>query len=143
MQRALTREPQVAITRHLVPQLAPGGLLVPERITVEACLADPANEHVLDAAHPLARHRIPLGTLLTLARDAIGPTDPVVVELPGTAEGFRLQLSTRIQVYSDLVLGDYDSGVTLPVPVPIPAGARRIEFEYHIGTEPGWRHRAI
>jgi hypothetical protein len=34
MQRALENEPQVAVSRSLAAQLAPGGILVPERISV-------------------------------------------------------------------------------------------------------------
>lgn len=40
MQRALRDEPFVAILRNLRPQLAAGGLVVPERVTIELALLD-------------------------------------------------------------------------------------------------------
>jgi hypothetical protein len=143
MQRALTKEPQVAITRRLAPQLVPGGILVPERITVDACLADLSKEFALDASRPLLRDRIPLARLLMLSKESHDPSPPVVVEIPDDARRYDLQLLTTIQVYGDMVLGDYDSGITFPLVIPGAAAARSIEFRYQDGANPGWHHRAL
>ncbi len=45
MQGALAREPQVALTLRFLPWLLPGGLLVPARITVDACLTSQTHEN--------------------------------------------------------------------------------------------------
>jgi len=47
------------------------------------------------------------------------------------------------QVYPGLVLGDYDSGITLPVPIDRAPGAKQIEFRYESDPEPRWRHRVV
>ncbi len=143
MQRALTVEPQVAIIRRLATQLVPGGILVPARITVDACLADVSKEFTLDTDRPVARHRIPLGRLLELSRETHGPYLPVTVRIPDAAAGLVLHLLTTVQVYGDLVLRDYDSGITYPLMLPRSPTAPAVEISYREGESPGWRLREV
>lgn len=138
MQGALDREPQVAIALHLAPQLAPGGLLVPETITVSACLTRGELEHFgtlvrrrpdgypVDNRH-LFRDRIHLGTLLTLdksnarrwapllhrANAALPPVTLTVPQRPAGVEQFMLL--TDVIVFGQHRLSDYDSEVCHPV----------------------------
>ena len=44
MQRTLAEEPFVAILRNLRPQLAPGGILVPERVSIALASIDAQDE---------------------------------------------------------------------------------------------------
>jgi len=70
MQRALEKEPQVAILMNTAPQLAAGGLMVPEMIAVEAVLTNLSRE--LGGNGVVAEPwngRIPLGRILEVDRE--------------------------------------------------------------------------
>jgi hypothetical protein len=150
LERALEREPQVAIMANLAPQLAPGGLIVPERIAVEACLAD-ASREVLPVDDPgPARLRVPLGTVFALTAEsaralAVGPGVPEVVLPVGTVaeDGpADLLLRTIVTAFGDTVLEEYESGITYPAFVA-QAGRMRtgtvLRFRYDAGPDPRFR----
>ncbi|MDJ0972857.1 MAG: hypothetical protein QNJ98_00180 [Planctomycetota bacterium] len=134
MQRALTNEPQVAVTRNLLRQLSDDTVLVPARITLRACLANPSAE--VDPADP-RRDRVELGTLFELsaatarAADAFKPTTVTLPRAP--AAGEHLVIATAVEVHGNHALGDYDSGITFPHIVtdtpPLEAGIR-LAFTY-------------
>jgi hypothetical protein len=77
MQRALEKEPQVAILMNTAPQLTAGGLMVPEMISVDAVLTDLSQElggngFVAEpSAHALKpwSGRIPLGRIVEVDRE--------------------------------------------------------------------------
>ena len=155
MQRALTKEPQVAITLNLVPQLCSGGILIPERITVDACLFDPTTEFQnvpagsdTEPATMPERVRITLGRLLELdiasvprLRDNGFPA--VRVELPATIERpLQMILRTEVTVFESIILGDHESGITSPhlvgeIDTLEPGSA--VVFRYEPGSMPGFR----
>jgi len=161
MQRALEKEPQVAITRNLAPQLRRGGILIPEQITVAACLCALDKEFLLLPAdyQPTAdsetslkttRVRINLGTVLELtaenARVIAGQTHlpPVVIDIPKQVDSsLRLMLQTTVRIFGDIVLDEYDSGITQPLILPVCGradSATRVEFVYCLGSEPGFKY---
>ncbi len=126
LQRALTHEPQVAITRHLLEQLAPGVRLVPQRVTLRACLADIPAE--LAAGGPV--NRLELGTVFELTADtASHDPRPCVLSLPrAPKQGESLVITTTLAIYADHALGEYKSGLTYPEIVgntpPLEAGTQ-------------------
>jgi hypothetical protein len=171
MQTALEREPQVAITLNLAPQLCPGGIFIPERITVDCCLCDPATEFPAlpagaDAADsPLAgasgRRRVHLGRVLDLTaeacRDPSASVDgdqqggtclgPTLLHVPEDLDGeLHLMLSTAITVFGSVGLDEHESGLTSPrilFDAGRTHGGQVLEFEYHLGDEPGFRYRSL
>ncbi|MGI8732178.1 MAG: hypothetical protein ACR2LM_02620 [Pyrinomonadaceae bacterium] len=158
MQRALTKEPQVAITRNLAPQLCPRGIFIPEAIMVDACFYDPRKEFgmlpagadsvVSSSEIPAFRRvRINLGRILevkaassydSLVKNCL---PAVVFKIPGAlTTNLELMLSTTVRVFETVVLREYESGVTLPVSLPrvgAPGSAGRIKFTYCLRKTPG------
>lgn len=135
MQRSLASEPFVAIARNLRAQLVPGGIFVPERVTVDVALVDPDRERArwkgVDVAAPYVR----------LARivDTTAKLDPVIVSIPPTRTPQWLALLTEIDVFANERLRAYDSGLTVPeILWPLsPARANDvIEFRYEEGAHP-------
>ncbi len=111
MQKSLEQEPQFAVTANLAPQLQPEGIFIPQKIEVDLCLAhfQRADEYV-----PLAR-------VLTLVPDqAAADLNPVSVEIPSLPDlaEFEAALSTRIQVFDQYWLREYEAEITLPSRCP-------------------------
>jgi hypothetical protein len=171
MLAALEREPQVAITLNLAPQLCAGGIFLPERIAVDCCLCDPTREFPAlpgDAgaaasfsASAGGGGRVHLGRVLDLT--ARGCRDPSAAgdgdEQGGTSRtprallhvpehldgGFHLMLLTAITVFGPIGLGESESGLTCPrilFDAGKVHGGETVEFQYHLGDEPGFRYRS-
>lgn len=133
MQRSLADEPFLAILENLRPQLAPGGLFVPERVTVDAVLIDPEREQQRWQGGDGAPYEV-----LARVIDTTQPLDPVVVRVPPS--GRWLALATEIDVFAGVHLGPYDSGLTVPEILWPHSPARRgatLEFRYVRGVRPG------
>jgi hypothetical protein len=146
MQKALAREPQVALTAHLAPQLAEGGFFLPEEIRLFACLSELGYE--FDPGGP---RRLDLGLALRLRADECRDRQPAFGTLRVTAPAYAgaersLLILTHVRVFDDLELGDYDSGISYPTvlrpPTTVAPGAR-LELSYEGGPEPGLRGRIL
>jgi hypothetical protein len=167
MQAALESEPQVAVTMNLAPQLCPGGIFIPEVITVTVCLCDLTREFTSIPAgadgdhHPAGTDtdggRIGLGRVLELDAESYrgrlaggdvsdrlrGCTLDVP---PGTRGRLHVMLLTAVTVFGPISLGDNESGITCPRVLcdlgRVEEGAR-LEFAYRIGKRPGFEYRLI
>lgn len=147
LERALEKEPQVAIMANLAPQLAPGGLVVPESIRVRACLAHLAREVVSLVEAPAERRRLVLGTVFDLNAESGralgrgGPVPPSRLEVPPLAAGdpTDFMLATTLVVAGDVVLEEYESGITYPAfqhRIGSVRAGDAIEVRYEDGTSP-------
>lgn len=151
MQRSLGNEPFVAIAQNLRRQLAPGGVLVPERVTITAAAMDAGRQKArwngaldLEEHHPLAR-------LLEISTSRDDPpfegrqSAPVLVTFPdGAGRESWVALLTEIVTFGKTRLRHGQSGLTMPdILWPLsPMRAREtIEFHYRISASPGiqWR----
>lgn len=167
MQKALAKEPQFAITANLVPQLCAGGMLVPECITIDFCVGDVVTEFATafqtGAAVEHAPVRIGRQLLLALSAQSAGalvqaagcnaehgePGLPAVaVSIPAlpSQQSYTAMLLTRITVFGDIGLDDYDSGLTYPCLLqdagPL-RGGEVLEFRYRLGANPGFAFRRL
>jgi hypothetical protein len=94
--------------------------MVPERVRVDACLADPAREFATEGPPP-ERPRIRLGTVLELtagtAAAVATAAHETTLRVPslGVADPAHFMLRTAVGVLGRLELGDYESGITYPV----------------------------
>jgi len=160
MNVCLGKEPQVSIARHLLAQ-APDALMVPKAVTVEACLLDPAKEQVPVGlmqegkfVEPV-RDRVYLGKIFELDAQSVRLWASIIADrLPAASikipeplpERYQLRLLTRIVVYGDTCLQDYDSSLNLPQRMPGKpkfAGGETLQFHYKLGTYPGLGYEAI
>jgi hypothetical protein len=149
MQSSLEKEPQIALSRHLLKQ-APHAVLIPEEIRVSLCLLNLANEFSpLDAerqSNLLARERLDLGCILCVNRQTIhgwelnADTHLPAARLQTPSEipnGYEPMLLTTIQIYKDCYLHTYDSGLTYPRRLNAVFNAGdSLSFKYVLGVHP-------
>jgi hypothetical protein len=154
MNAALRSEPQVAIARNLATQ-APAALLVPQSVTVDACLLRlgkefaPALEGPDAVPQPAPRERIALGRVFELSAAAISAwgtmegmhlpaaTVRIPAEVPA---GMQPRLLTKIVTFGPHTLDDYESSLNQPQHFPgrpALAGGERLQFAYRVSEEPG------
>jgi hypothetical protein len=164
LQKALAKEPQVALAMNLVPQMSPSGILIPERITLTAALADITAEILGPSTDSEATaicdgsqargERVVLGPLFEVSVDAVrsyevqafrddaGVCIPArtVTAKPPASDTQQLVILTNIRVFDSIVLGDYECGLTYPTVLPdrdLAAKPESISFVYRLGRKPG------
>lgn len=163
MQNALEKEPQVAITLNLAPQLAPGGIWIPQNIRIDAALLSPRRdrERIMGTGGVMDCYRV-LETIFELNKDTRGGSrDPdgtstescsfpeVTVEIPQDVapEYSQLFLFTTIQVFEDEWLQPWECSLTLPkrvVKAHVATGlgahqkVARVRFQYRMSAVPGF-----
>lgn len=171
MQKSLEQEPQFAVTANLAPQMFTEGIFIPQRIDVSLSLADLEKEKILydnpDMRNPTSPENIPdrypIATLCTLSPDnaytqhqaaQTNPhTDklelpPTIVNIPrinGIAR-FNATLFTRIIVYEQYCLQEYEAEITLPMRCyelePL-SGGERYTVSYQLGTYPKFNFKLL
>ena len=164
MNVCLENEPQVNLFRHLHAQ-APDAILIPQRVTIEAALVNPALEfkvHEVDqsaedqagAAQEWAQIRQQsrqyLGKVFELTAASIGTwpeseteyLPAACITLPQTMEARQQtpMLLTEVQIYGGHSLRPHESGLTVPRVLPwrqATGHGNVLQFRYRLGDCPG------
>ena len=151
MNACLEKEPQVAITRHLLDQ-APRTILVPESVRVDAYLVDVSKEFtVFDPQRTVTnsdRDRIFLGMVFELSRETVKlwrsesntRLPAASIQIPDPLKNrYTPMFFTTIRVYKNHRLKEYDSGLTTPRILQSNSplrGGDTIKFYYRLGSHP-------
>jgi len=118
MLACLKSEPQIAIMQNLIPQLKKSCIFIPEGISIDATLTNPAMEmenliyHENEQA-PLERYL--LGNIFRINKLTINDIlQHKIILIPDDVADFTvLKLFTTVRVYKDEMLSENDSSITL------------------------------
>lgn len=150
MNTALTLEPQVAVTRHLLGQ-APSTTFIPSAVVVSLALVNSGKEFSFNTDKGVEtdqRDRIVLEDIFRLDKDSVRSWQDIddlhlpaaVIKLPSSIDDvYDLNLLTTVKIYQDFLLKDYDCSLTLPKRLPIDGRSnadKKIHFHYQLGQQP-------
>ena len=154
----LRNEPQVTIARRLLAQ-APDARMVPQSVSVEVCVLNWSMEHVVmpaDYAGEIPqskRDRVYLGKIFELDAANISRWEGMEgdripagrVRIPASLDSrYRPYLLTRIVVYGQNHLQDYDCSLTIPQRLQGKVqGGENLQFHYQLGKNPRLKHEVM
>lgn len=168
MFNALVREPQVAITAHLAPQLKKNGILIPEEISIDLAYTFFGKEpylnnksDVLNPSHQTKRRikeseRKKADTLFSMNKDnnfselVLNNTfqfESKVYEAPKDSQDHPdICLFTRISIFKELALNTAESFITNPhciTAISNMAGCSYFKLIYDFGQMPNWTYLRV
>ncbi len=163
MQAALAKECHVAIAANLSAVLDTSGIMIPERIRLNAVLLDPTWEFSVERmSQSTSRNdHIPLGTVFDFDLQtaisinqshgpdftANAPIRCARLQIPlEKSSTHEIWITTTITTYGDASIGIRDSGLTIPRPAeigPTPGGGEWLSFSYLLGPTPQLEVREI
>lgn len=135
MLNGLRKEPQVALTLHLAPQLCTNGIFIPEKISVDCRWHDSTGQQKkLEEMNELGDNSIPdyslfeeqLCNVLTLTKDSVkdyflqSPVAKALIPLHHTPQKDQIRLYTTINVYKQYIMHHHDSSLTAPITISQP-----------------------
>jgi hypothetical protein len=142
MQAAIATEPQLAITQHLVPQLAPGGILIPQAITIQAGLLNPGKEDAYLLGLTTVRDSyvglspvFQLDTNTALQKTVITAIVPVPWSL--RKDYPQLMLFTNLKITDPIQLDFWESGLTIPQRLSDLTFEKELDYEVYLQYKQG------
>lgn len=156
MQNGLKKEPQVAITLNLATQMERDGILIPEKVVVEASLLDPkrVNDRMMGVEGADKDYYYPLSRIFELNKETSAMEKnkeycfpEVQVEIsPSIEKRYRsLNLLTEIQVFEEEWLTYMNCSLNIPLRVIevdwVNNPVKKVSFQYSISENPGFIHK--
>lgn len=147
MKPGLEKEPQVSVISQLLSQCGSNTIVIPECITIDACLFGNMINHPCAFQTLKTLLKFDAITALQIKNkpeevDAFGKGVTVILNNRPAALFSRLVLTTTITIYGGLQLGFKESSLTLPVPVMEIAIINKYPahflFQYRISGNPGF-----
>ena len=147
MQACLHAEPQVAVSRHIMSQ-APQALLIPEQISIQLKLADISADLTAKQGDSSHHQHVLIGDAFTVCKKTVqqwqtfngdilpGQRLTLPDEIPSS---FHPMLFTRLIVFADEVIQNYDSGLTTPRYLAhycTASAGDTLQFNYQLGAQP-------
>jgi hypothetical protein len=146
MQRALKKEPQVAIMQNLIPQLSPRSVFIPEEIRITAMLVNGDLEVAAKLEPATNPGRIHLGEVYNISRQNCCHHPAVILQMPEMVIGNdELSLFTALKVFEDERLEHGECSLTVPLPLANIASllGRQVRLEYIISGDPGFKLQVL
>ena len=156
MFHALLAEPQVAITKNLAPQLASGGIFIPEEVTIEAVISSFSNEPFLSNTSPPVLLATPerklIAQLFSLNKNSAQSScfsnqeyRSAWYQIPAFQKSSPdICLFTHVKIFKTLELGLSESLITNPYCLAsilnLPPGAQ-LSFVYTFAELPSWSYQ--
>lgn len=156
MQNGLKKEPQVAITLNLVSQMEPEGILIPEKVIVEAALLDPKRvaDRMMGVEGADKDYYYPLSKIFELNkqtsvieknRSYCFPEVQVEISSNIDSRYRKLSLLTDIQVFEEEWLTYMQCSLNIPLKVIdidwLNNTPQKVNFQYNISENPGFIHK--
>lgn len=153
MQNGLKKEPQVAITLNLLPQMEQRGILIPENIVIEAGLLDPKRDMDRmmgvegadkDYYYPLHKIFELNKKIIEIKKDDSNCFPEVETQIPANAAQRykRLSLFTDIQVFQEEKLTYMKCSLNMPLKIIdidwVNKPVKRVSFQYNMSENPGF-----
>lgn len=129
MFRALTTEPQVAVTLNLLPFLKKEGVLIPQKIDILCSIQ--SNEDIIFS---LSKNKIPKFKINQFFSKSIS-----VDKVKG--KHYNILLKTRIQVFGDVYLNENESSITDVIVIANSRQLKKSNFNltYQLSNNPAWK----
>jgi predicted RNA methylase len=146
MQKALAKEPQVAVMQNMIPQLHEHGIFIPQEIIVSAQLVNGEREVQARLDSSINPGRIDLGSIYTISESHYSGQAPITISIPEqTGVNDELYLFTSVKVFEEEHLEADNCSLTVPFSVGSIADlhGRQMEFKYVINQEPGFRWKVM